>query len=236
LPGSDEELWNAANNDDLAAVSAALAKGPTVNACGSSYERPLHIATSNRNAALVRQLLSAGASPNVRNCPGDTPLVLAAHNNDVKLASLLLDAGADIELRGDLTPLGMAAAHGHVAMLRLLIARGAKPNQAGGGSTPLMLAAGEQHAEAVDLLLEAGANPNWTDDAGGNALFDAVGAFRIVPMKPQERERVLSVVKLLVQHGADVNARTAGQSALQRARALDAPGVATFLIASGARD
>ena len=234
--GPDEELWNATIAADGAAADAALAKGASANMCGPSVARPLHIATGQKNAALVRLLLAAKANPNVRDCSGNSPLVLAVNANDVEIAALLIDAGADVELGGGVTPLEMAASQGHVEALRLLLARGADPNYAPTGTTSLMLGARSQHVEAVDLLLRAGANPNWKTDFGNSALFTAVGAFRMRPMDAPTQERALKIVKLLVQRGANINDRTAGQSSLQRAQAIDAHGISEFLIASGARD
>jgi uncharacterized protein len=231
-PGPGERLWNSASKGNLAGVRMALAEGALVDVCGS-YGRPLDVAVSERHAAVVRELLSAKANPNVRNCAGNSPLTLAAFDNDVTIALLLLDARADIEL-GE--PLLMAAFHGHVDILRLLLKKGANLNAVRHNSTALMIAAGQWEVAAVDILLQAGANPNWTTSGGGNALFDAVGAFRVEPLRADEQEEALPVIRLLVQHGANVNARTAGQSALQRARALKAPAIVEFLVASGAKD
>jgi ankyrin repeat protein len=184
---------------------------------------------------VVRELLGAKANPNVKNCPGNTPLVLSAHGNDVNIALLLFSAGADKELGGGSSPLQMAAFHGHVDMLRTLLSHRANPNAVHGDTAALLMAARNWHVEAVKILLEAGANPNFQTSYGGTALFDAVGAFRIAPLKPEEEERALKVVKLLVQYGADVNAKTAGQSPLQRARAIKEPMVVDFLTSVGAK-
>ena len=232
--GADKQLWASAEKGDLAGAKAALLKGAAPNVCGSSYDRPLHLAVFKKNLELVRILLGAKANPNVMNCPGYTPLSHAVYANDIDTALALISAGADPDLGGDTSPLGMAAFHGQVELVKLLLAHGASPNAVRGGTTPLILAVNKLHVEAVQLLLEAGANPNFQEGISGNVLFDAVGGFRVAPPKPEELERALKVVKLLVQHGIDVNAKTAGQSALDRARWLKETAIVEFLIESGA--
>ena len=233
--GANQQLWNSAEKSDPASARAALSRGAAPNVCGPDYQRPLHVAVSKQNLALVRELLYAKANPNVRNCPGNTPLFLAVATNDIEIAKLLLAAGADMAFGGGISPLHGAAFDGHVDMLKTLLAHGANANLVRGDSTPLLLAAGNGHFDAVQILLDAGANPNFRTSIEGTALFNAVGSFRVVPPKPEEQERALKVVRLLVQHGADVNAKTAGQSPLQRARALNESAIVEFLTASGAK-
>jgi ankyrin repeat protein len=184
---------------------------------------------------VVRELLKAKANPNVQNCPGNTALVLAAHGNDVNVALQLLSTGANIEGGGGSNPLQMAAFHGHVEMLKTLLSHRANPNAVHGDSSALMLAARNRHVEAVRVLLESGAKPNYHTKHGGTALFDAVGGFRIAPLKSDEEQRALQVVTLLAQYGADVNAKTAGQSPLQRASAIKATTLVEFLVSVGAK-
>ena len=233
--GPSRQLWISAQKGDLGDARTALRNAADPNVCGSSYERPLHLAVNRRDLALVRELLRVKANPNYMNCPGNTPLILAAYNNDVEISTLLLSAGADPELGGDISPLRMAAFHGHIETLKTLLAHGANPNAVRSDTTPLVAAATNGHVEAVQLLLEAGADPKFQDSAGGTALFDAVGGFRVVPPTAEEQDRTLRIVRLLVQYGADVNATTAGQSPLQRARALNEAAIVDFLTEVGAK-
>lgn len=234
--GANKALWESSGRGDVGSAKAALLAGADPNVCGpSSYERPLHVAVNRRDLPMVRELLRVKANPDVWSCLGDTPLVLAAHNNDVKIAAELLSAGANIEGGIRISPLQMAAAHGYVEMLRTLLSHQADPNSMNGDTSPLMFAARNWHVEAVKSLLESGANPNLQTSDEGTALFDAVGGFGIAPLKPEEEERALKVVKLLVQYGANVNAKTAGQSPLQRARAIKESTIVNFLISVGAK-
>ena len=234
--GADKALWESSERGDVGGAKAALLAGADPNVCGPSYERPLHIAVSRRDLPMVRELLRAKANPDVQNCRGITPLVLAAYSNDVNVAVELLSAGADIERGIRTNPLQMAAFYGHVEMLRVLLSHQADPNSVNGDTSALMVAARHLHVEAVQILLESGADPNLqTGSYGGTALFDAVGGLRVTPLKPEEEERALKIVKLLVQYGANVNAKTAGHSPLERARAIKESTIVDFLISVGAK-
>jgi ankyrin repeat protein len=100
--------------------------------------------------------------------------------------------------RFGLTPLSLAASNANTAMIRLLLAAKADPNFAGpGGETALMTAASLGKVEPVKALLEGGANVNLKDTATqSTALMIAV------------REHHPEAAQLLIEHHADVNART----------------------------
>lgn len=95
------------------------------------------------------------------------------------------------------TPLFMAAKHGHRDVVALLLERGATVNPARqDGVTPLFIVAQEGQRDVVALLLEKGADVNGQARIGGVTLLH-VGAFR----GDQD------IVTLLLQHGADKNVR-----------------------------
>ena len=209
--GADKALWESSERGDVGGAKAALLAGADPNVCGPSYERPLHIAVSRRDLPMVRELLRAKANPDVQNCRGITPLVLAAYSNDVNVAVELLSAGADIERGIRANPLQMAAFYGHVEMLRVLLSHQADREFSERRTlSALMVAARHLHVEAVQILLESGADPNLQTGR-------------------------LKIVKLLVQYGANVNAKTAGHSPLERARAIKESTIVDFLISVGAK-
>jgi ankyrin repeat protein len=88
-----------------------------------------------------------------------------------------------------------ALAFENAAKLREVLKRGADPNKPEKLSqmTPLMVA---ETAELVEILLKAGADPNQKDRTGRTALHHAV-----------KMREAGSIVRLLGQAGADVNAR-----------------------------
>ena len=70
-----------------------------------------------------------------------------------------------------MTPLHLAAAHGHAAVVNLLIAHQARVDvQDIGGTTPLHLAAGYGRKEIVQALLRAGAMSSLKDADGRTPL------------------------------------------------------------------
>jgi len=123
------------------------------------------------------------------------------------------------------TPLTIAAQNGDAAEVRTLLARGADANgKDSHGLTPLVRAARQGSYDAAVALLDGGADPNLYDSVwtrpGWSPLMNAVH-------KSQSR-----IVKLLIDRGADVNARAADGTtplALSEDRTI-----ADMLVAAGA--
>jgi ankyrin repeat protein len=123
----------------------------------------------------------------VRTQGGMTPLLFAARQGHIETARALLDAGVDVNRakEGDLTsPLLMATINGHYDLAKLLLEKGANPNQTAlNGVAPLY----------------AVLNLQWTARAGR-------------PRLQAHREQGLTYLQMLtvlLDHGADPNARLA---------------------------
>jgi uncharacterized protein len=143
-----------------------------------------------------------------------------------------LAAGA-AEVSGE-TPLMTAAYHGDVKAMRALLDRGAKvDDKTQYGMTALYYACGATpiadqpyrgSPDAVRLLLDRGADPNAAATRTGHT-----------PLMTAVDNDSLEDVKLLVAHGAAVNARdTYGGSALADALARRRWPIAAFLVERGA--
>lgn len=154
----------------------------------------------NQDISAVRVLLKEGADVNTAQGDGSTALHWAAHWDDLLMADLLMRAGAKVNLVDDLgvTPLYLACVNGSVAMVNKLLEARANPNLAAlTGVSPLMEAARSGSVEAVQSLLAHEANVNAKEaSAGQTALMWAVA------------QRHPDVVRILVDHGADVDAHS----------------------------
>jgi ankyrin repeat protein len=189
---------------------------------------------------------------NYRFTPED--FVSAASFGDTKVVERYLEAGMDVNAPDPKanTALIAAAQGGHVATVKLLLDRGADPNASGpGGVTPLLALAGNtDSAECARLLAEKGADVTRTNNDGWNPLMLAVyhghpGVVEsLISKDSSANDRALlvaalvgheSVVRILLDHGASVHARTEdGDTPLILAVRNGHEGVARLLVARGA--
>lgn len=115
---------------------------------------------------------------------------------------------------GGLTALVLAAREDCLECAKILIAAGADVNQTTRyGWTPLLTAVQNRHYQLASFLLNNGANPNIHNNGGWTPLYLAVDNRNIemgdYPVRPADMDQ-LEFIKLLVDKGADVNARICG--------------------------
>lgn len=226
-----------------------------LNARGPEGSTPFQYAVLYGDAPLLEQLLKRGANVNTRNDAKATALMWAA--TDLEKTRVLLMHGADVNARSDdgRTPLMIAAGcPGGEAIVKLLLDHGANPNpnHLPMAASPLSQAALAADAASMHLLLDRGADAK---QAGPLALMLAVSwhcaacedllvkrnldkdaytfALQFVAAYTGAAE-----IKLLLDHGADVNAVDPfGHTALHYAAASDLHlgEVVKLLIAHGAK-
>jgi len=157
------------------------------------------------DADLVRLLLEHGANPNAATEFGDTLLHLAATKGHFETMRLLLLHGANPNAKSieGLTPLMVAH---DVHCRRLLVESGANVNaRDNGGSAVLTWAI---TPEEVEYLLQHGADVNSVNASGETALIKAVrDAQDYDPAQAKITAHKLLIVRSLVAHGADIQAR-----------------------------
>ncbi len=128
---------------------------------------------------------------------GTTAIHWAVQSNDLAIAQLLIQNGANVSAANNATatPLLLATVNGNAAMIELLLKAKADPNAplTKSGDTALMMSARTGKADAVKVLLDNDAKETWGDTT---ALMWAVW------------QKYPVVVKLLIERGADVNAKT----------------------------
>jgi|GEM_PF-401579 len=203
-------IYTAARDGDLPTVQTLVAQGADVNAVNENGSTALHFAADKGRTEVVRFLLDHGSSVNVKAKSGSTPLLLAARSGSLETVRLLLDRGAEVNVetgagQGHInwSPLSTVAESGSLEIVRLLLSRGADPNLPNDPFiAPLGLAAGKKHGDIVRLLLERGAS------AGKEH------ALRLMALHGD-----VDTVRLLLDHGADVNDPTVtnGWTALKEA-------------------
>lgn len=185
-------------------------------------------AAGTRNEPLARRLLDNGADIHTTDAWENTPLHQAAKGGDEQLVRLLLDRGASTTARVSdkrCTPLHYAAVGGSPAIVKLLVENGADINaQEHNGATAVRLAALEGGEDVVRLLvLGYGANLSLTD------------RYAKTPLHWVASYGTPAMVELLLQGGADINARCLrNKSPLDLATAFGREAVVRKLVESGA--
>jgi len=204
------------------------------NAAPAAMDSEFRAVLREGNAAKVRAALDRGADVNARDAAGNTPLMLVTVYSDAATMRLLLNRGADVNAANTEGATALMRAAVDYEKLHLLVERGGNVNaQSRLGNTPLMLAARPMNSHrAVELLLSRGANAKATNQFGATALMAAAAG------GDQKSAR------LLVQHGANVNAQPApdemgfvlggGRSALMWASFRGDVAMMKFLIEAGA--
>jgi ankyrin repeat protein len=248
-------LWLACTNGNAEIVARLLKAGADPNSRRSTGESVLMVAARTGKAGVVELLLAAGAAVDAKEpTRGQTALMWAAAEGHVSAARALLAKGASVGARSSAgyTPLLLAAREGRVDVTRLLLEAGGNVNdEAADGTTALVIATIRGRLEYAKFLLEQGANPNvgpgftplhwavgeWHTELTGsltgvlaeNTEWSTVGGLR----GEQKREMVM----MLLDHGADLNARATGNPRFGgAARGGNLAGATPFLMAARAGD
>lgn len=197
---ADRALLAAAKANDASGVATALDSGANPDCCLKGAWNDEHVtafthAVRHDNLALMALLVERGATIDTRRLP----LGEAVATGTLETVQWLIDRGARANgWKGDRHwPLHRLIVHRKVdvpggdeaffAILDALLAAGADPNAPWDNRTTMLMHSGPETARR---LLAAGADPHQTDYEGGSALHHANSA---------------ELVRILVQHGADVN-------------------------------
>ena len=170
----------------------------------------LMLAVSEADIDVVRTFLRSGVGPDPHQSGGrSTALMEAMMADRTKIAELLLDEGANpnTSTTTGISPLSLAACHGHVDCVKLLLKKGAATDQkTDEGRTALIWAALKGHTQIVQELVKAGADTAPLDEKDRSALMWA------------SLNGHADVVNALLEAGADANQKsTQGTTALRLA-------------------
>lgn len=229
-----QPLSVACKNGNAEIVAMLLDAGADPNVSLRGGETALMTASRTGKRGPVELLVEHGANVDAKERSGQTALMWAAAAGNVPAIEALVEAGADFRksLKSGFEPVFFAAREGHGDAVFTLLQAGIdisevmKPERGGGGGMSLLMFAVENgHFELAARLLRAGADPN--DD---RARYTALHALTWV-RKPLRGDgdpppigsgnlSSLDLVRDLVAHGADVNARhgryNAGRGRLNR--------------------
>ena len=207
-PGGSTPLMFASLYGSADTVRFLLKRGADPNLRNDAGATALMWATDD--AVKTRLLLAGGADVNVRSNDGQTPLLIALGRfGSSAVVKQLLDRHADPSAKspyvlGDRTALGEAASVGDSAVMRMLIESGADIKRT--GYLPLDYAVKSNCMECFDLLIKSA-------DRG---TLNAAATLLAPPLGDGE------AIKLLLDRGADANAKDQGDNPLLlRAAASD---------------
>jgi ankyrin repeat protein len=166
---------------------------------------PLERAVRWDKPDVLKALIDGGADPNERLKDGSTPLRLAIEWDKPEVLKALIEGGADPNerLKNGSTPLCLAIELNRLGISEALLAGGADMTATDDQlQTPLHSAARHRRDSLMGCLLKHGANPTPSDEVGKTPLHLCV-RYRGY----DTADVIVSIIQLLADHGADVNAR-----------------------------
>lgn len=190
------QLLTAARKGLVSDVARLVHEDPSLLSYPDTKHRTaLHRACIKGHVEAATILLEAGAEVDARDDEGSTALHHAAHQDHVEVVKVLIAHGANVEAvtaDDNATPLYFAALGDSEQCAALLLKHGANPNAVTReGGTPLHVT---NNGALVEMLIRSGADVNKSNPDGSTPLHTAVLNNWTVG------------AKVLIEHGADVNA------------------------------
>ncbi len=227
-------LHRAVLEQDVQEVKALLDRGADPNALESAHgQTALMFAAAENRVSVIELLLAHGADPKIETAVvklerprvdedgNPLPASTARPNEGAARARPQGQGGqargASATVMGGMTALLFAARDGHLDAVRALLKGGAPVNQVSGGekTSPLVIAICNGHYDVAKYLLDHGADPNLATIDGLAALYAtedteyAQVGWAPNPITTEEKINHLDLMKALLDHGADPNARLA---------------------------
>lgn len=235
----------AADSGHKALVELLLSHGADVNSVWDQKETALHKASSRNFRAVAEALIAAKADVNAKRIDGNTPL----HSASLNFAELLLASGADPNVKNNNGQTPLLLALYNPPIVALLISKkadvNAKDNE---GRTPLYFAIENRAEQTCEVLLKNGADVNarissynmtrsetQPPNVGASARRIIVSCTGFTPLHLAALMGNEKLVKMLLDHKADVNARASQErTPLHLAITVASPAVVKTLVDGGA--
>lgn len=231
-------LHVAIENGATRIVELLLKNGANKEALNEEAQTPLLLAINLENSDIVSLLLQHGVQTDVGiSSTGVSPLSLAALHRNHSIMKLLLNGGACMAIpnKAGITPLHFAVKYRDHDMVKLLLEHAFKTNDGqhgkeilnlcdNDGSTPLLYAVASNNEAIAKTLIDAGADVTIASKSGASPLYLAA------------YHGYSEAVKLLLQHGANINDQRykEGSSPLHAAAEKENMGIIKILLDVGA--
>jgi ankyrin repeat protein len=236
-PNGTTPLMVAAASGEVEAVKVLVEAGAEVNGKdGVRQQTPLMYAAASNRAAVIEYLASKGAELTAtskvsnlanlsreglgfggnRQVPGAQGANAAARRAPMPGVDRNYSLNELIVAHGGLTPLLYAVRQGHHESADALLKAGADVNakSKGDGTSPLLMAVINGHFDLAKALIDRGADVNAQSDQGVAPLYGVLNiewAPKALYPQPQAHKQqklgYLDLMKILIDKGADVNAR-----------------------------
>jgi ankyrin len=227
-PTGETALMTAVRSGSDEAVRALLDRGADVDGRDLQFRQtPLMFAIRENRPSIAKLLIESGADVNARTRIGAAPEPRlpgaggGSHGVGIVRGGWP-ERGMRAPIPGGMSPLLYAARDGRLEATEMLVAASADANQAdANGIAPLLMAITNNQIPAARVLLNHGAQINVADWYGRTPLWAAVDTRNLdVDSSTLEngvdRTAVLELVELLLERGADPNARIAEVPPIRR--------------------
>jgi ankyrin repeat protein len=255
-------LSEACTNGNATLVRSLLKAGANPNTPIATGETPLMICARSSNADAVRMLVEYGAAVNAKEPnQNQTALMWAAAEKHPDVVQALIQTHADLKAgtKQGFTALHFAARVGDLESIKLLLGAGVDINlqtqagegesgrgATGSGYTPLLVATMRARVDTALYLLDHGADPNlgaagftplhWASTSWEGFASNPVYGFEDPMSGIPDRQAKLRLVKALLAHGANVNARMTKRPPNFATGYTDSVGATPVLLAASVDD
>ena len=216
-------LQTAADVGVFESVQLLVDHGAIVDERDSAFgQTALMFATRAGHPDVVRYLLDQGADPNASTYIGETPRWVEPNSQrgfgfgiGIIRGGTPADRGRREPIPGAMSPLLYAARHDHAGIAEMLLEAGADIHQAEANNiNPLLMAVETNSMATARLLIDRGSELNVQDWYGRTPLWEAINVRNLYVHNDKflnyidNHDEIFDLIRLLVEKGADVNART----------------------------